>query len=429
MESKAALSLAEYIHDQPIRLLERVVTSLRIMCVNVSSCDVGSVSFVFTAIVLTIGTSFVLWVVPIEQPDRAKAKTNDKANFLASIVSPFTLNLKYLNTILLYYKINRFNSIIIRTINLKMLIYTISMNDLGGIMKKKYKLYVVVFISLVFSIITAKLVTHIITNIDKTKHYTKSTKIKSANASSLNFESTVRFIGHRGVAGLAPENTMPAFELSGKLGFWGTECDARTTSDGTWIIMHDASVNRTTNGKGKVEDISFNELQKLRITSGANIDSYKNLKVPTIKDYLKSCKKWGITPIIELKPANNENYYSKFISEIKLYNNSDKVMVISLSSASLNKLRNLDSNLTLGLICENITKENIDYVKMLGNAFLDCCNKQMDKASIDLCHKSKIKIGVWLVNGNPLANKYMKDGVDYLTTNNLLPQSKTKSAL
>jgi len=291
-------------------------------------------------------------------------------------------------------------------------------------MKKKYKLYGVVFISLVFSIITAKEVTHIIINSGKTKHLATITKVKLINTDSSKSSSPVKFIGHRGIAGLAPENSIPAFELSGKLGYWGSECDARTTSDGRWIIMHDASVNRMTNGRGKVENISFGKLEKLRIISGANIKQYKDLKVPTLKDYLKCCKKWGLVPIIEMKPANNEKYYSKFISEVNLYNRSDKVIVISLSSTSLNKLRHLDSNLNLGFICSNINKENIDFVKMLGNAFLDCSNKQMDKASIELCHKSNIKVGVWMVNGSLLANEYEKDGVDYLTTNNLLPQKK-----
>jgi glycerophosphoryl diester phosphodiesterase len=56
-------------------------------------------------------------------------------------------------------------------------------------------------------------------------------------------DNPIKYIGHRGISDLAPENTLSAFELAGKLGFWGTECDVRTTSDGYWMLLHDDTVD------------------------------------------------------------------------------------------------------------------------------------------------------------------------------------------
>jgi glycerophosphoryl diester phosphodiesterase len=283
-------------------------------------------------------------------------------------------------------------------------------------MNKNHKPYIVLLIYAVLSIVVVNIVINVLPKNQKIIDLSKISEIKLEKKVNLNYTNSIKFIGHRGISESVPENTIPSFELLGKLGFWGAECDARTTSDGRWIIMHDATVNRMTNGKGKVEEIPYNELEKLKVIAGANIKNFKDLKVPTLKEYLQSCNKWGVTPVIEMKPANNKKYYSEFISEIKLYDKTNNVVVISLSRSSLNKLHELDSNLTLGLICSEINKEDIGYVKSIKNGFLDCWYKNIDKKSIDLCHKSNIKVGVWTIDDKLLANKYEKYGADYLTT-------------
>jgi len=231
----------------------------------------------------------------------------------------------------------------------------------------------------------------------------------------------IRYIGHRGIGGLAPENTSPAFELAGKLGYWGAECDVRTTSDGNWMVLHDDTVDRMTNGTGKIKNLSIEKVQALNIISGKNIDSYKQIKIPKLEEYLLICNKTGLVPVIEMKPADNVKYYDKFIKAIKKHGNIEKTIVISSSSISLNELRKRDTYLTLGLICSNITNENIYYVKSLGNAFIDSSYHNITKSEISLCHRNNIKVGAWTVDDIVLARDLTQKGVDYLTTNKLLP--------
>lgn len=77
--------------------------------------------------------------------------------------------------------------------------------------------------------------------------------------------------GHRGARGHAPENTLLAFDLAFDLGADGIECDAQLSSDGRLIILHDGTVNRTTNGRGAVRDLSFAALRQLDAGRGQRI--------------------------------------------------------------------------------------------------------------------------------------------------------------
>ncbi|MCL4541941.1 MAG: glycerophosphodiester phosphodiesterase, partial [Chloroflexi bacterium] len=68
-------------------------------------------------------------------------------------------------------------------------------------------------------------------------------------------------IGHRGAAGLAPENTLLAFRRGLETGADGIECDVHRTCDGQLVLMHDLDVSRTTNGHGHINEMSFAEVK------------------------------------------------------------------------------------------------------------------------------------------------------------------------
>ena len=260
--------------------------------------------------------------------------------------------------------------------------------------------------------IHTKLVAHQLTYIDKHNIFSN--------------ENTIKYIGHRGIGGLAPENTLPAFELAGKLGLWAAECDVRTTSDGNWMILHDDTVDRMTDGTGKIKNLSLKKVQSLNISSGKNIMNYKGTKIPKLQDYLLTCKKWGLVAIIEMKPSDNLQYYDKFIKIIKEYGNIEKTVVISSSRTSLNELRKRDIYLPLGLICSDINSSNIYYAKALGNAFIDCSTHKITSSDVTLCHENNIKVGAWTVDNVELNNSLVKKGVDFITTNKLWLEVKKK---
>ncbi len=117
---------------------------------------------------------------------------------------------------------------------------------------------------------------------------------------------SVRMTAHRGYSAIAPENTLPAFRLAGEYGFWGAECDICNTADGEWVIMHDDTVDRMTDGVGKVNEMTFAEIRALTVDAGNNAEAYPGTKVPTLTEYLDVCKEYGMHAVIEIK--DNADY-------------------------------------------------------------------------------------------------------------------------
>lgn len=111
-------------------------------------------------------------------------------------------------------------------------------------------------------------------------------------------------IAHRGDHTAVPENTLAAYEKAIEHGADYIETDLRTTKDGELIIMHDATVDRMTNGKGNVKDLTYEEIKALKIKAGG-----KEYAVPSFKEVLNTCKnKIGI--YLDFKDADPAKAYA-----------------------------------------------------------------------------------------------------------------------
>src|SRR5262245_49041180 len=117
-------------------------------------------------------------------------------------------------------------------------------------------------------------------------------------------------VAHRGASGLAPENTLPAFELAYSLGIRWMELDVRLTRDGFPVVIHDGTVDRTTGGSGPVAELPLAEIRKLDAARGL----YQSARVPLLTEALGSLPddtRW----LVELKP---EEYRSVELVEAAL---------------------------------------------------------------------------------------------------------------
>jgi glycerophosphoryl diester phosphodiesterase len=119
-------------------------------------------------------------------------------------------------------------------------------------------------------------------------------------------EKTIITSAHRGEHHHHPENSLPAIQASIDAGVDFVELDVRTTSDGRLVLMHDATVNRMTNGKGKVAQMTFDEIRALHL--GAKFPGqFPGLHVPTFDDALAMAKKGGIGIYVHSKQAAHED--------------------------------------------------------------------------------------------------------------------------
>ena len=123
-----------------------------------------------------------------------------------------------------------------------------------------------------------------------------------------------RWIAHRGAGKLAPENTLAAFRLGAEHGYRMFECDAKLSSDGIVFLMHDATLDRTTDGRGPVARKTLAELK--RLDAGAWFDRrYAGERVPTLREFLAACK-GRIRPMLDLQDSS-ETYLRQIAREVR----------------------------------------------------------------------------------------------------------------
>lgn len=114
----------------------------------------------------------------------------------------------------------------------------------------------------------------------------------------------LRVGAHRGAMSHAPENTIAAFETAIKMGVYRIECDVRQTADGHLVLMHDDTVDRTTDGSGKLREMTLEQVKKLRAVKGAGgPGGIGSEPVPTLKEALE-CAKGRCKLLVELKDTD-----------------------------------------------------------------------------------------------------------------------------
>lgn len=226
----------------------------------------------------------------------------------------------------------------------------------------------------------------------------------------------VTLVAHRGFRGIAPENTVPAFTQAGKAGFWGAECDIYRTKDGVWVVSHDKTTYRMMNKSAFIEKKTYEELMQMVVDNGSNIEKYPNLKICTFEEYLKICKEYNMTAVIELKGKNNTEYYNEIVSLTEKY--ETKAVYISFHFENLEKIRKLTDDKVYYLVKE-ITDEDIELAKSLENCGIDFDGNReenFENGMIKKCTDSALDLGAWTINDIETMNKLLKNGVSLITT-------------
>ena len=179
-----------------------------------------------------------------------------------------------------------------------------------------------------------------------------------------------KLIGHRGVKGLAPENTLQSINQAIKLNIKWIEIDVKISKDRIPFLLHDNKLERTTSGKGSPINYKYSELCKL--DAGLWFDKkYKNLYLPTLKEVLNLCSEKNIGVNIELKPNKGfeEANVEAIIELIKKHKFGCQYFFSSFDWFSIIKIRKLLPESYVGILIDSFDqKKNI-------NKILSMCNK------------------------------------------------------
>lgn len=165
-------------------------------------------------------------------------------------------------------------------------------------------------------------------------------------------------INHRGYNTIAPENTLPAFRLSAKMGFGYVETDVQKTSDDKLVCIHDLTVDRTSNGSGNVADMTLDQLKALDFGSWKSA-AYTGTKIPTFAEFLICCRNLGLHAYIELKVGNTEQ---QIVQMVEAYGMKGRVSYICFNGVMLQHILSYDPRARVGLLCTYVTADDITWV-------------------------------------------------------------------
>lgn len=239
---------------------------------------------------------------------------------------------------------------------------------------------------------------------------------KTKDYTVISTSDNVTLVAHRGMRSVAPENTTASFTEAGKHGYWGAECDVYRTKDGVWIISHDSHTYRMMDKSAFIEKKTYEELMDMNVDNGVNIDKYEDLKICSLEEYLDICKKYNMTPVIELKGKNNTEYYSEIV---KLANQFEvNPVYISFHIENLQTMRRL-TQCRMYYLVQKISEDDIQDAKSIENCGIDFNgnkDKNFKSDIIKKCQDAGLELGAWTINEEDALQKLEQYGITLITT-------------
>ena len=232
-----------------------------------------------------------------------------------------------------------------------------------------------------------------------------------------------KIYGHRGAKGNYPENSMLAFRKAIEIGVDGMEFDVHLTKDGELVVIHDATLDRTTTGTGFVKDYTLAEIQAFSI--GEKYTEYQNYderwneeRVPTLAEVLQLCLAHDLEINVELKTY--EVAYPGI--EEKLLNavaesgyDPKKVVYSSFHLPTILRLQKLEPTVKVAWLLENFVPMPADYLATMNLEALHLDKNIILKAP-EYWRPSADKIRVWTVNEKAEMQVLIELGVEAIIT-------------
>jgi glycerophosphoryl diester phosphodiesterase len=189
-----------------------------------------------------------------------------------------------------------------------------------------------------------------------------------------------------------------SFQKAIEIGVDAVELDVRKTKDGKLVVMHDADVKRTTNGKGLVSDLSLKEIK------GFSVDGEK---VPTLSEALDFLK-GNAKVLIELKETG---YEEQVLAEVQRRGMEKNIIITSFSDEAIRRIRELNETVETGLIYSKHSNPIKAALDLKANYLLPLY-RFTHTANVQKAHQKGLKVIVWTINSREEAEEYAKKRVD-----------------
>lgn len=228
-----------------------------------------------------------------------------------------------------------------------------------------------------------------------------------------------KIFGHRGASGYAPENTIEAFRLAAEMGADGIELDVQMTRDGELVVAHDETVDRVSDGRGRIADLSLKELKQFRFNR--THPEYGEATIPTLGEVFELLKPTKLEINIELKnslvdyPGLEKRVIDLTVSKF----DPGRVIYSSFNHASMMRIKAIDPRLMCGLLYEASLIEPWEYAVRLG---MDALHPQYAEVitpggNCRKAHNAGVSVHTWTVNEPEVMKKVLMEKADVIITN------------
>ncbi|WP_254705648.1 glycerophosphodiester phosphodiesterase [Streptomyces vilmorinianum] len=225
-------------------------------------------------------------------------------------------------------------------------------------------------------------------------------------------------IAHRGASSLAPENTMFAQETARRSGADFIENDVQLSKDGVPYLLHDSTVDRTTDGTGDITTLTAAQLDTLDAGSWFS-PLYTGARIPTLATQLADLRTRGGNLLLEIKRADTKNDVAAMIDVVRAHNMTDRVIMQSFDTRHLRWVHDLAPELPLGLLRSTLDTDPVAIAEDLHLTTYNPNGNALDTTPgivADL-HAAGIAVMAWTADTPAKWNRYDNYGVDGIITN------------
>jgi glycerophosphoryl diester phosphodiesterase len=221
-------------------------------------------------------------------------------------------------------------------------------------------------------------------------------------------------IGHRGAGHLAPENTLKSFIMAKKLGLSWVEFDTQPCATGEWIIMHDDTLDRCSNGLGLIANTPYEVLKQLQVGKEFSPQSFVE-PIPLLSETLDTLARHELHPNIEIKSSQplTAQALNQFLEILDKHwpNAKAKPLISSFDPDILFEIQQRTQDYPLGFNIEELQETTLDIFQR-GNFFsLHCDHTALSNESLKNLLKEPFPLLLYTVNDPNLAQHYFQQGV------------------
>lgn len=236
----------------------------------------------------------------------------------------------------------------------------------------------------------------------------------------------VTLVAHRGYCKAAPENTIAAFQAARKAGFRWIEVDVQESRDGFLLIMHDSTVNRTTNGRGFVSRMKGKDILSLRIDAGNGNPDTVVYRVPTLVQTLNCCRKYGLCPILHVKGVRSFQNLDMVCSRYPFYRN----IIYQCTAQDALKLKAVNPRaqiMGLHMGVESVAAAMSTYLfSNAGIRYMNVHSSALTPGNLRYLDKKMVMCSGWDVNDLAKGLSAYHNGCKWIITDEITPDAWKK---